>query len=216
MDNLISLPFDLQMILVAGFLAFKVTVIGRGSVHTTEDFLLQVISFGTVARGMTMLIEFISDLSVPSGASFLIGVPNGRLFAVGLLTVLLGLVIGMAWRRWLCAWVSAAMRGLKIYRDDHEHSAWATLTGTNAKLTVVQLYLADGKILEAEFSGKEDELPMRPVTFNNDGVAIFATTVYPADKSEPIPVERDPETFGYTVTYVPKDQIRQMDVSLKR
>jgi hypothetical protein len=160
------------------------------------------------------LIEFISSYA-PSNTRIIASVPGGHTFAVGLLTVILGLIAGMLWRRWVCNFVSKAMRDLKIYRDDHEHSAWATMTSGDAKWTVVQIHLTDGRILEAQFEGDEGEkLPMQPISLSADGVALFVTGIY-GPKGSFRPVDRDPASFGYVLTFVPRDQIKQVDVSIK-
>ncbi len=78
MESLLKIPYELQIVLVAGYIAYKVISIGKGRTHRTEDFLLQVLTFGLVARSVTAgTIWMFSDFVAFSYAS---GV--GRLFSL--------------------------------------------------------------------------------------------------------------------------------------
>ncbi|RYG85491.1 MAG: hypothetical protein EON59_12070, partial [Alphaproteobacteria bacterium] len=179
MDALISLSVDFQIVLIAGFLAFKITAVGRGLITSTEDFLLQVLLFGSIARGVVFLVEFaamsIKHPAVPAFSG------DAHALAVGLLTLVAGVVAGAVWRKVGNRLTSSVMRATGTHNDDHESSTWASIMATRATWTYVQLHLADGRVLESWFDRVPSNVPGGSLVMNDDGVSIYITRIYRPD-----------------------------------
>lgn len=215
MEALLDLPYEVQIILFAGYIAYKITTIGRSIVHRTEDFLLQVLAFGSIARiGAAALIQIARLLWGPEFGVDFSG--NAQLLIIFLMSLVISIGIAALWRRWLQnAWVSG-MAAADIYHDDHEVSVWASILATRADWTYVQVHCDDGKTYESEFGLVPADVPMGRILCNDDGIAMYVTRVYLAGGTE-AEVPQTEDGFGPTVDYFPRSTIKRIEIGwLKR
>lgn len=212
MDGLISLSFDLQVILVAGFLGYKIASIGRGLEHSTEEFLFQTLVFGSAGRALAFVCEVGSELISPAVRQAFALPQELRSIAIGTLTVIAGVLAGVLWRKWGNNLTSALMNATGTHKDDHEASTWSSVMATKSTWTYVQLHLSDGRVLESLFDVVPRGVPGGALTLNDDGVALYVTSIYGVDG-----VQRQSDICGnagdFIVTYVPRAQISQVDIA---
>lgn len=204
MEALLSLPYELQITLVSGYFGYKISSIGKGRAHRTEDFLLQVLSFGLLARASVALGLWARPLPA--------AIPEAGIIAcIAVATVLFGLIFGMFWRSYGESWMRLAMNCLGIYRDDHEASVWQSIMNRRGGWTVLQIYLENGVVLEANFS-RMRPYPKVPVVINDDGVGVYLTGRYKDDGTY-----EEWEITGndgdLTFTFIPRAEIKRMDVN---
>ncbi|MBM7045218.1 hypothetical protein [Rhizobium lusitanum] len=206
METLLKIPYELQIVLVAGYLAYKIITIGKARNHRTEDFLLQVLSFGVAARSTTAAALWLIPKQMP------IAVDEAMSIAmVALLTCGIAAIFGMAWRAFGERAVRRIMNAAGVYRDDHESSVWQSIMNQPAKWTVVQIFLEDGLVLEANF-GQMKPFPKVPVIMNDDGVAIYVTRRYAADNTfDNFDITGNDDDV--TLTYIPRSSIKRVDIS---
>ena len=200
MNDLFELPYEVQIVLVAGYLGYKVSTLGRGVVHRLEDILLQVLVYGLVGRISVMVLQtFAGNLGLP---------------AVAAISIVSAVVMASVWRQFLAPKASSAMSYFRVYRDDHESSAWSSILATRAQWTYVQVHIDDGRVLESVF-GSLPRTPSEPIIVNDDGIVIYVTSVYSADGTN-----RKVDVVGndqdYIVTYVPRSTIRQIEIGWRK
>src|SRR4051812_38504784 len=150
--EIVTLPIELQILLVAGYLAYRVFVTGRGVVHEPVDTGLQIITFGSIGRLLAAVILLATDAS---------GVALSResaLVLTAVMTSFFAVACAAGWRTAGLPLTSQLMRSLGIYRDDHQYSAWASIMSVPARWNYVQLQLNDGRTIESNF----DQLDKNP------------------------------------------------------
>ncbi|MBP1858846.1 hypothetical protein [Rhizobium herbae] len=206
METLLKIPYELQIVLVAGYLAYKIISIGKGRNHRTEDFLLQVLSFGVAARSATAATLWLLPKRMPLAVDEAVSVA-----LVAILTCTIAVAFGMLWRSLGERAARVMMNASGVYRDDHESSVWQSIMNQSAKWTVVQIHLENGLVLEANF-GQMKPFPKVPVIMNEDGMAVYVTGRYREDNSFE-QYEITGNDGDITLTYLPKSSIKRVDVS---
>lgn len=203
MESVLSLPVELQIVLLSGYLAYRVTVAGRAVTHRTEDFLLQVLVFGAIGRmlgGLIMALPWFAQAD-----------NELEVFLTGMSAVVTAVGIASCWRRFGKRWWVAIMGKTGVFRDDLEPTAWSSLMNANAKWRFIQLYCNDGNIYESIFGDVPAQVPCDKITINEDGVLIYITRVIRPDGSElETPIEDTGN--GYEVAYFPRSEINRLAV----
>lgn len=219
MQSLLALPYEFQIVVFAGYLAYKIATIGRSVVHRTEDFLLQVLAFGLLGRLLVAaLIQAVYALGLAERGFRLS--ENATLLTIGIGTFLAAVVIAAGWRWKLQAGWIWLMERLDIYRDDHEASVWKSVSFANAQWVYVQLYCNDGRIYEADFDQLPDGLPLNNIAINDDGVAMYVTRFFRPgeDKAVDVDIRVNPEDGRGVVNidYFPRSTIDRMIVGWRK
>lgn len=197
------MPLEFQIVLVAGYIAYKITNVGRNRNHRTEDFLLQVLTFGLLSRASTAAALWLWP-SVPFDDAL-------KAAAIAALTVIAATVLGTSWRGFGERGTRWVMHKLNVYRDDHETSVWQSIMNNPAKWTVVQVHLDNGSILEANF-GRMKPFPKTPVVINEDGIGMYVTGRYKDDdRFDEWDITGNDNDV--TFTFIPRSSIKQVDVS---
>ncbi|WP_183928481.1 hypothetical protein [Rhizobium mongolense] len=195
----------MQIVQVAGYIAYKVVSIGKGRAHRTEDLLLQVLTFGVIARALTAAALWYLP-TVPAALTDSLSVA-----AVAGITALAGGAMGTIWRVAGEPFIRWMMNRMRVYTDDHESSVWESIMNYRAKWTVVQVHIDGGRVLEANF-GEMVPSPKVPIIINEDGIAMYVTGSYDEAgvyKKYDIAGNEDDTIF----TYIPRAMIKQMDVA---
>jgi hypothetical protein len=214
MNDLLNLPYEFQIVLVAGYLAYKIATIGRGVNHRTEDFVLQVMTYGLASRLLAIIpVELISALTPKSSRVGTVDVLD--LLQVGIVTISFGVVSGMVWRKHLNRLSSRLMGRLGIYRDDHEASTMASIFSIPAPWTLLQIRCSDGRTYESNFDLIPNDVLGGRVTFNDDGISMYLTAIHEANKPE-TPIEWEHPEFGQRITFIPKSKIDRIEISWKK
>ncbi|AZO29996.1 hypothetical protein [Mesorhizobium sp. M1B.F.Ca.ET.045.04.1.1] len=210
MTDLIGLSLDLQILLVSGYLAYKTAVIGKVQSDTTEELILKVVAYGFAGRLLTFLAEAVWRVQ-DFGWSL-----QGDNFSIAhsAAIVVFAIISAMVWRTHGSRFYSEIMQHFGVYRDDHEPSVWNSITAAPALWDCVQIQLEGGKVLESHFPKLADTRPLQGVVLNEDGVAIYVTAIHHADGTTD-DFEQGNNSGFETITYIPREQIRQMDISWK-
>lgn len=211
MDAILSISVDLQIVLIAGYLGYKVATVGRGISHSTEEFLAQLLVFGSISRAGALAVELATSWT-GSHLFGLAALPPGdvRTLATAFVTAAMGIACGVLWRRDGIRMVSAFMRITGTHLDDHEPTAWASIRSTKATWTFIQLHLKDGTTLESVFDRIPTAVPGGPLILADDGVTIYVTRVHRPDGTLMDCSVAGPNEDS-VATYVPRDTINQVD-----
>jgi hypothetical protein len=208
LDAILSISIDLQIVLIAGYLGYKVATVGRGIAHSTEEFLVQLLVFGSISRGIAYLIELVAVWLASSTPNTI--PPEGRTLAIAVVTLVAGIACGAIWRKSGNRLVSVLMRATGTHVDDHEPTTWASIRATKATWTFIQLHLRDGTTLESVFGQLPSDVPGGPFIVADDGINIYVTKI-----TRPDGTSVDCSVVGMmqdvVATYVPRDNINQVD-----
>jgi hypothetical protein len=201
MDSLLSLPVEIQILVVSGYIAYKISIVGKSIIHRTDDFLMQILVFGFLSRIFTQII-----INIPQGYYYL-----DNYIAIAFISVLTPIVIGSLWRAKIkSAWIFL-MEKFGIFRDDLEFSAWDSMIHSNASWNYIQIFCNDGNIYESEFELVPIDVPMGRITLSNDAVCIYITGVHRKNHTFQKINPRDGDR-GYIVDYIPRSSIERISV----
>lgn len=210
MNDFLQLALPAQAMLFAGFIAHYVSDKGRGVVHGGEGVFFRVLGFGftleLLARALSFQVRTL--LQVPDLAIYQID--NTPIDAIKLsLFIPLPILIGAAWRllgRDAFVWL---MKRLKIYREDHEASAWRSLFRAKSEnLIWVQLHTLDGSVYEAYFTKINERERDKSFFINSDGVVLPVTSITRKTGKKPFWTAEDQK---YALTYFPQSSIMRVE-----
>jgi hypothetical protein len=215
MNELLKLPFEIQIVLVAGYLGYKVTTATKKVEHKTEDFLLQVLVFGTLGRVFSYVVARLVMKLGYWAPTTVVETDYKSVAIISVLAIIGSVGFALLWRKYLEKWVRAGMSKLKVYHDDHETSAYRSILSAETRWSVVQVHLSSGKIVESLLALPEQAgIPTKPITLNDDGIALYVTTVFEGDERRDYPVAN--AAGDTTITYIPRSEIKQIDIGWRK
>jgi hypothetical protein len=207
MDTLAALSLDLQLLLVGGFFAYKISVVGTQTEDSTEELLLKVVAFGLFGRLIYELLVMLLDvrLDVSLLRSTVVG---------GIGVVCMSILAGVVWRRWLARLAARTLNVLRVHRDDHFRTTWDSIVNQPAQWDYVQLHLSNGSVVESDFGAVPADVPLGKLTLSTDGVSLYITRIHrdgTTSNVAPAVAGR-----GFVASYIPKEQITQVDFCWRR
>lgn len=210
MEGLLGLSWDLQLVLVAGYLGYKTAMVGKGVTDRTEDFLLKVLTFGLIGRLVAQVAAWVGFAMLPNSVVALLVSLQAKWFAV----IGIAILAAVFWRKWGSYRVSKLAGDTDIYHDDHESSAWLSLTNARAKWNHVEVHLVDSDILQSNIRDLPAGLPTKPFTLNDDGILLYVTSIIDA-KNKPVKDDHFNRDGFSRITFIPKEKIARVDVGWK-
>lgn len=200
MHEVLGLTFELQLVLVAGYLAYSIATIRSGHKDSAEHVVLKVLTFGLIARlaSGAVVVGLLSNK--PAAIAFSGWTESGVLD--GGLVIFAAIVAGASWRAFVSGWCSWIMERCGVYRDDHSGSTWMSLVNAPAKWNHVHVFLKNGKVLESVRSVLPEKLPLKPYTVNDDGIALYLTAVMSEAGDMTPDVEFNKDAYS-RITFIP-------------
>lgn len=201
MDKLLNLSFELQIILVGGYLGFWISSTGLSQRLKPMDMLMQILVYGIFAKIVLVLMQKYEF--------------DGAILPLAL-AVAASVFMAMCWRGFARKMVAGVMNKTKVHMHDNNPSVLASmLEEKGAVWEFVQIHLNDGKIYESAFGLLCDDLPLNAIMIDDDGnVALYVTKIYPKDRSAaPTEFDFDKNNPVGTITYIPVDRIDRIDVN---
>ncbi|MBX4883848.1 hypothetical protein HJA90_09630 [Rhizobium bangladeshense] len=216
MNELLKLPFEIQIVLVAGYLGYKLTTATKKVEHKTEDFLLQVLVFGTLGRVFSYMVARLVMMMGYWAPTTVVDTDYKSVAVISALAIIGSVGFALLWRRYLEKALKDVMSYLNIYHDDHETSAFRSVLSAKTRWTFIQVHLTSGKILESLLRLPEQAgIPTRPVILNDDGIALYVTTIHTSD-GESRDYDQLTATGDNIITYIPRSEIKQIDIGWKK
>jgi len=200
-EKLLQLPFEIQAVLAIGYVAYRLATTGLDKHHRTGDFVFQVLVYGALAKAVQELV-----------ASWLVG--YWLSFGVAL-PVTLG--VAACWRAFGNRLAVAALRKLRVTRENYSPSTWASLLDDRYPWRYVSVLLDDGTWLDSNIDALPPALPHDPLDVDTDGnIALYVTRRTDADGTvNDFDSEGVIDAHGRAnLTYVPAASIKRITVSL--
>lgn len=197
---MLTLPFETLLILVSGYLGYRVAYTGKDRTHGPVDIVFLTLVYAFIAK---LVFAELRPLA-------------GDLTAI--LAVGASLCSAAIWRLGGENLVFKILRGARISTSDRHWTAWDTVRmKPNFEPKTLVLRLTDGRRLMCGDLGRFSDFEAGPCVFGSDGsVALFVT-----DQSEPGSQEWQERSlvcdgFGTEMTFVPAAQIAEIKVFLPR
>jgi hypothetical protein len=201
-EDLLKLPWDLQVPLASGYAAYVLAYTGLRDRQKTVDVAFISLVFSLVATGvLTLAAKRGVEPVQASGLAFGVTVISGAL-----------------WRRLGRPFVGWSLRAANITWANDDPSALATLSeNTKCYVTQVAVQIDDGSWLSCQSAVDFTRAPFGPFQLGPNGdIALYVTDITEADgASKPQPTLRDP-TYGDRITYVPAARIKRITVRYLR
>lgn len=214
MQDLLALPWQIQVVIVGGYFAYTVAYSGKRSAHKPIDTLAIILCFGGISL---LTFNSLEDLIPASPMIWATDLSYLRGFVVAAGAILGALFSALIWRRFLGNRVGNALRKLSKSDDDGLFYGWETLIQQpNLAYNQINVTLKDRRILESYPLSRFDEYPNGNCVLGGDGsVAMYVTHIEDTDGSRRPTNNLNCEIEGARITYIPADQITEVDFRRK-
>lgn len=201
-EDLLKLPWDLQVPLASGYAAYVLAYTGLRNRQKTVDVAFISLVFSLIATGVLALAAKRSVEPIQA---------SGLAFAVTVIS-------GAIWRKLGRPFVGWSLRAANITWANDDPSALATLSeNTKCYVTQVAVQLDDGSWLSCQSAVDFTGAPFGPFQLGPNGdIALYVTDITEADGTDkPQLTLRDP-AYGDRITYVPAARIKRITVRYLR
>jgi hypothetical protein len=195
-EDLLKLPWDLQVPLASGYAAYVLAYTGLRDRQKTVDIAFISLVFSLIAT-------FVLALAAKRG----IGPINASMLAFGATVA-----AGVLWRKIGRPMVSWTLRATNVTWTNDDPSALVSLSGsTRYYVTQVAVLLDDGSWLSCLSASDFNNAPFGPFQIGPNGdIALYVTEISPADGADRPQLAVRDDAYGDRITYVPAARIRQI------
>jgi hypothetical protein len=199
--NLLNQPWEVQVALASGYVAYFVAHQGNRSHHQTIDVAFTTLVFGLFASAAYGVLTTWFG-KIPSG----------------LAALFFSLCLGAAWKKLGRPAFRKLSRRFRISYSDDDPSALVTMmSDTRHDITQIAVRLVDGRYLRCDDTSKFSKAPFGPCIIGPTGdLAIYTThedEIVGATKQQS--TVDDPD-YGQRITYIPSGQIAQVYLRHKK
>ncbi len=197
-EDLLKLPWDLQVPLASGYVAYVVAFTGLRDRHKTVDVVFISLVFSLIAL-------FVLALATKK---------NVGPISASLIAFAASVVAGIFWRMIGRPLIWQFLRTLNITWSNDDPSALCTLIdSTRHNVTQIAVYLDDDHCLSCDDASKFSDSPFGPLQIGPKGdIALYVTEVAPT-KGKPRPQKRVRDAnYGDLMTYIPAERIKRITV----
>lgn len=192
-EKLLALPWQIQLALGGGYLAYSVAYAGIRSHHRPVDTAFRALAFGLIV--VAVLYALPDVLPIPrAGIAITAALAGGALWRK----------LGMRLWRWI-------LRQSNVSWADDSPSAWSRLQGdSRAFITQVAVLLDDDSWLISDPVDQFESAPFGSCILGENGdLALYVTSVEAADGTVLQSPVRDAR-YGDQLTYVPANRVKQL------
>ena len=202
MNQLLALPWHIQIAVVGGYFGYVIAYSGKRGAHKPTDTLAIILCFG----GISVLALDVQLQLFGSDWAF-----SSVIFSVVAIGV--AIVGAIIWRRILSKWVGAAIRYLSSGKDDGLFFGWESLIQEEGlEYSQVNVTLKNGRILESYPLGNFNNLPNGPCLIGGDGsIALYVTHITEVGEDRRETNNLLDEAEGARITFVPASEISELD-----
>jgi hypothetical protein len=201
LKELTSLPEQLQVIVVSGYLGYSIAYAGYRDNERKDDLLYGILAFGIFGY-------VFYDFTWKNYASF---------FVPGIGALLMAVLVAIFWRKYGRNWFNLAMHRAAISNEDGIKTVWARINqDTSIAPRQIVVCLKDGSVLECDDVQSFMDAPIPLYYTDSEGnIALYVTTKTSKDGESKV-AEHVRHEWGDKVTYLPKDQIASVQVRFKK
>lgn len=194
--KLATLPWDVQIVLGCGYLAYRLAYVGIRQNHKPVDAVFLTAAFGLWAVASLWLAQ---QLVLPARIGIALAVTLGA---------------AILWRAFLRHVLRGVLRAVRYSWADETISAMDHLQENNRHHpTQLCVETADGHTYFCTRTEAVGHLPFGPYVIGNAGDVLIYADHSQAPGEDPAPVEAwNDDLWGANVTYIPADQVRRIAI----
>jgi len=199
-EEVLKLPFEMQLVLAAGYMAYRVAVTGLDRNHRTTDVVFQVLTYGLVAYVTYDLAAKVMPLGVAMVSA-----------------VTASIVTASIWRKFGRNFFVGILRASKVTRENFSPSTWDHIIQNDQKWAYISVTRDDDVAFESNLQALPEGLPFEPLDLDTDGnVAIYVTRRISAkEEVTDYKIEDVIDKYGRAhLTYIPASRIKAITISL--
>ncbi|MAZ32859.1 MAG: hypothetical protein CMO06_06905 [Thalassospira sp.] len=202
MQELIELSWQTQIVIVSGYLSYVLAYSGMRSEHKTIDSVSIVLCFG----GLGLLIIHTIDPLIGEDFRF-------ENVVLGISGVVVPIIFAVLWRKLFRENFGKFWRWTGVSEEDGLPTAWNTLIQKRGLLyTQINVTTKDGRVLESWPLEPFNNDPNGPCVLGADGsIGMYVTHITEVGE-ERREVRKLRDDNGIRITYIPKDQIAEVDL----
>lgn len=207
-DKLLALPWQIQLSLGAGYLAYLIAYAGNRQHHTATDTVFRSAAFGIIAS--TTLLWLPSPLNWPSWF------PHSKLWRPAL-ALTLTVIAGALWRWRGMRWSRELLRFTNVSWSDDIPSAWLSITTerTDVHPSQIAVDLNDGRTLVCDDTRQFEDAPYGPCKYGLDGsIAFYVTAERRPDGTWIDAMDVRQPGNGDRITFIPASAIKRIELRL--
>ncbi|MCD1626338.1 hypothetical protein K7H22_10080 [Seohaeicola saemankumensis] len=214
MNELLALPWQIQVVIVGGYFAYVIAYSGKRSAHKSIDTLSIILCFGGIGL---LTFNFIDQVIPNLLVVWSIDISYLREFILAAGAISGALLSALVWRRFLGQRLGKVLRNLGKSEDNGLFSGWETLIQEpNLAYSQLNVYLKDGRMLESYPLSRFYKYPNGSCILGGDGsVAMYVTHIESAQGGRRETMNLDCEIEGPRMTSIPADQIAEIDMRRK-
>ena len=200
LERLTALPWELQVVLAAGYCSYLLAYVGLRQNHRPTDTVFASLAFGLVAY-LALYVTSEQNVLVRGGSA-----------------VVSALIMGVVWRAGLRPLLRSLTRHSGYSWSDDTSSAWDCLQENSAyRPSQLTVEMDDGRYLMCSDTARCADLPYGPFTLGTAGDILMYVdrSVSPSGADREVIGVLDPE-WGDLVTYVPKERVRKISIRLRQ
>lgn len=213
--SLLNLPFSTQLVLVAGYLSYRINAAGTEKSYKQIDTLFQILVFGFIAY-----ISFIilGDGEYNINESIHIALRDGHSIFAALFSILISIACAISWKKWIFSHISKILKAGGITEENYHPSTLDSIIRSNkvSEWNYVSLSLKDGYTFESDIACVPNWVPCYPLDIDSNGnIGIYVTRYYRPNEEVPVECEADvfnDETKSSNISYIPHNEIARIDV----
>jgi hypothetical protein len=198
LKDITSLPEQLQVILVSGYLGYSIAYAGFRDNERKDDVLYGILSFGIFGY-------IFYDFTRNQFSSFLLP---------GLGALLISVLVAIFWRKYGRRGFNAVMHKAAISNEDGIKTTWSRIIqDTTIAPSQLVVQLKDGSVIECDEVQSFGDAPI-PLyyTDTNGNIAFYVTRKTLANGEVKELQHTRNADWGDKITYIPNDQISSVSI----
>lgn len=205
--SLLSLPVETLVVLAAGYLGYKIAFTSLTKSHKPIDIVFISLAFGLVAQIVFSLSEDCLALWKLKNTEY----------TSAIVAVFSSVVAAAIWRKWGAGSLATVLRAGNVSFSDGTQTAWdAIRVSTVLRPTQLTVRKTNGKQLMCDNLHIYADKPFGPCSYGEDGsISMYVTAVRASSEDDWQDIDPVIEEYGVALTYIPANQISEIEVCHK-
>lgn len=217
MKDILALSFELQAVLVCGYLGYCIASIGHRVTHSTEDRLFQILSFGFLSLLSYYLLRWLAFFPLPNQTLETSTIAANVIQAICMLVFTL--FFASIWKSFFKKWLQRLLSIWGVSNEDNYPNVIGSIIHGHSRFTwdYIHLHMNDGRTIRSDLVQLKQYSPTGsiPLIDAEGNVALYVTTIYRenGDSEDFSPLH---ENGAFKLSYYPKDKISEIEICWRK
>ncbi len=205
----LELPFEIQVILASGYVAYKIASSGVEDNHKHIDVAFSILIYSVIAKlGYELSLTFLIETNTSPLSIKWLSIAGSFVLPV---------ISAIFWRKWGKNFIVFLLQKAKISSENFRGSTWSSLIHEQFEWSYLSVRLNDGSYIESDLQSLPDELSKTTCELDEAGnIALYITSIIDPDGKEQIyDIENDVlDNHGREhLTFIPTSEIARVSIS---